>query len=32
MLVRLLHTMHCTVDEAEDGQQAVDKVRPCLHN
>jgi len=30
MLVRLLKTMKHTADEAEDGQQAVDKVRAAL--
>jgi CheY-like chemotaxis protein len=30
MLVRLLKTMNCTIDEAEDGQQAVDKVTAAL--
>ena len=32
MLVKLLKTMKCTADEAEDGQQAVGKVRLCLYN
>ena len=32
MLVKVLKTMKCTADEAEDGQQAVDKVRLCLYN
>ena len=30
MLVKLLKTMKCTADEAEDGQQAVDKVKASL--
>ena len=32
MLVRLLKSLGYTADEAEDGQQAVDKVRPCVYN
>jgi CheY-like chemotaxis protein len=32
MLVRLLKALGYTADEAEDGQQAVDKVRRCLYN